>query len=206
MNETKENILKTAFRLFLRKTYKEVTMKEILKKSNIAKGTFYYYFESKELLFREVIERYFYNAMFTDFSRYSQLSLYAFYHDYLDDQAAIVSLYFKTYLKNSGAPADLNYFYLWFDALKIIPGFPQKMEEMRNREIAAWTAVIANAVRKGEIVSKAGEERIAKCFHLIEQGLSMELVMEGRTPDWKNELTVLWDNFYEELKPNGSRM
>ncbi|MDR0424755.1 MAG: TetR/AcrR family transcriptional regulator, partial [Clostridiales Family XIII bacterium] len=58
MKETKEHILSIAQNLFLKKGYKNVTMKELVEKSGFTKGAFYHYFESKESLFREVVERF----------------------------------------------------------------------------------------------------------------------------------------------------
>lgn len=58
MNETKLTICQEAFKLFLQKNFKEVTMNEILEKSGLSRGTFYYYFKSKEQLYEEVIQMY----------------------------------------------------------------------------------------------------------------------------------------------------
>ena len=59
MNETKEFILKTSMLLFLQKSYKEVTMKEIVDKTGLSKGAFYHYFSSKEQLFKEIVLMFF---------------------------------------------------------------------------------------------------------------------------------------------------
>lgn len=45
---TKEMILKNAEELFSEKGYDKTTINEIVEKSNLAKGTFYYHFETKE--------------------------------------------------------------------------------------------------------------------------------------------------------------
>jgi AcrR family transcriptional regulator len=58
MNETKERILSIALYYFLKKPYTEVTMNEILKASGLSKGGFYHHFESKEVLYHEVIDRF----------------------------------------------------------------------------------------------------------------------------------------------------
>ena len=54
--KSKEHILITAFSLFLQKSFKEVTMKEIVKETGLSKGAFYHYFESKEQLFLELLQ------------------------------------------------------------------------------------------------------------------------------------------------------
>jgi len=52
----REEILKVAQHLFLTKDYEKTTMIEIMDTLEIAKGTIYHYFKSKEALFEAVIE------------------------------------------------------------------------------------------------------------------------------------------------------
>ena len=63
MNQTKEHIITVACELFLQKSFKEVTMKEIVKQTGLSKGAFYHYFESKEQLFQEVLDFFLNNVM-----------------------------------------------------------------------------------------------------------------------------------------------
>ncbi len=200
MSDSKEHILNVAFRLFLQKSFKEVTMKEIVKKTGLSKGAFYHYFESKEQLFREILDYFIYSIMTIDFSKYSHESLYRFYQDYLNNQDTITMSYFRKFTENNEGKVAFNYFILMFDAIKIYPEFLEKMKEMSNKEIEAWTAVVSIAKKKGEIISKMDNEQISRFFHHIEQGVSMQLVIEERILDWKKEVSVLWDAFYEELK------
>lgn len=48
MDARRKDILATAEKLFHEKGYAKTTINDILKKQNIAKGTFYYYFKSKD--------------------------------------------------------------------------------------------------------------------------------------------------------------
>ncbi|MCH9634693.1 MAG: hypothetical protein S4CHLAM7_14470 [Chlamydiae bacterium] len=52
----KDKILKVARKLFLTKDYDKTTMVDIMNALEIAKGTIYHYFRSKEALFEAVIE------------------------------------------------------------------------------------------------------------------------------------------------------
>lgn len=54
--ERKEELLKTAYELFLSKGYDAVSVDEIIKAAGIAKGTYYYYFKSKEETLEEVLD------------------------------------------------------------------------------------------------------------------------------------------------------
>ena len=71
MNDSKEHIITVASRLFLQKSYKEVTMKDIVDATGLSKGAFYYYFSSKEQLFFEVLDFFFTGVMSHDYNSYS---------------------------------------------------------------------------------------------------------------------------------------
>lgn len=55
--ERRNEILDTAERLFYTKGYMKTTINDILKEIQIAKGTFYYYFKSKEEVMHAIIHR-----------------------------------------------------------------------------------------------------------------------------------------------------
>ncbi|MCZ0702919.1 AcrR family transcriptional regulator [Natronobacillus azotifigens] len=54
--ETYSNILQAAEQLFAEKSVSKVTIKDIVQRTGIAKGTFYLYFESKEALVWEFVD------------------------------------------------------------------------------------------------------------------------------------------------------
>lgn len=56
-DERKNEILDVAEKLFYQKGYEKCTVNDILKQVNIAKGTFYYYFKSKEEVLEGVVDR-----------------------------------------------------------------------------------------------------------------------------------------------------
>ena len=55
-DERRKEIIQAARELFQAKEYEKTTMKEIMVKLNIAKGTIYHYFSSKEELLEAVVE------------------------------------------------------------------------------------------------------------------------------------------------------
>lgn len=58
----KNEILDTAEKLFMEKGYEKTTVGNIVNRIGVAKGTFYYYFESKESIITAIIERRFKKA------------------------------------------------------------------------------------------------------------------------------------------------
>ena len=52
----KKELLKIAYDMFLTQGYENTSVDEIIEKAQIAKGTYYYYFKSKEQMLEEVID------------------------------------------------------------------------------------------------------------------------------------------------------
>lgn len=57
--DTKQQILDTGYRLMVSKGFSSVGLAEILASAGVPKGSFYYYFKSKEQFGKEVIHNYF---------------------------------------------------------------------------------------------------------------------------------------------------
>jgi AcrR family transcriptional regulator len=52
----KQELLKIAYRMFTEKGYENTSIDEIIAEAGIAKGTYYYYFPSKEQMLEDVID------------------------------------------------------------------------------------------------------------------------------------------------------
>ncbi|MCG2461796.1 TetR/AcrR family transcriptional regulator [Flavobacteriaceae bacterium F89] len=62
----KELILRHAYSLFLQNGYNSVSIKDIMEISNLSKGAIYHHFRSKEDIFLETLEQYFFSALDID--------------------------------------------------------------------------------------------------------------------------------------------
>jgi AcrR family transcriptional regulator len=58
--DTRELIIQNSFILFLKNGIKEVSINEIIKCCDLSKGAFYHHFESKEQVYMEVLNRFFF--------------------------------------------------------------------------------------------------------------------------------------------------
>ena len=58
-NETRQRILDTGYKLIVSKGFSSVGLTEILQSAGVPKGSFYYYFKSKEQFGEEIIKSYF---------------------------------------------------------------------------------------------------------------------------------------------------
>ncbi len=59
-NKTKDAILDAAMKIFLTNGYEGTSVRMILEEANVATGSFYHFFKSKEDLFEKVVERFLY--------------------------------------------------------------------------------------------------------------------------------------------------
>ncbi|MCK5776124.1 MAG: TetR/AcrR family transcriptional regulator [Bacteroidales bacterium] len=57
---TKQNIIKASFVLFLEKGYRDLTIKEIMLVTGLSKGAIYHHFKSKEEIYRATLDQYFF--------------------------------------------------------------------------------------------------------------------------------------------------
>lgn len=198
MEDTKQHILKTAANLFLQKSFKEVTMREIVEKTGLSKGAFYHYFSSKEQVFLEVVEN-FVSLGEVDYSQFSHESLYDFYHQYLQRLNNIFSV-IESWSGGSDFASNANFYLLLFDAIIRFPGFREETSKMHEIEHNAWKEIISIARHKGEFSSPMTDEQIAKIFTHMPDGLSLHVILDGKPERVMNEIANLFDSFYEELK------
>jgi TetR/AcrR family transcriptional regulator, transcriptional repressor for nem operon len=201
MNDSKEHIIVIASKLFLQKSYKEVTMKEIVKETGLSKGAFYHYFESKEQLFKEVLT-YFFTCIKHDYNKYSNKSLYQFYHDYIEGTINLSKEYIEKFrAKSEDGNYVINYFVMIFDALKLYPEFRDLVIIGFDAEIEIWAKRVEQARAAGEIHSSMNDHEIAKTFMYLSDGVAMHMLMRGVSLEEMIEpYVVLWDKFYEQIK------
>lgn len=201
MNTSKEHIILVASKLFLQKSFKEVTMKEIVGKTGLSKGAFYHYFNSKEQLFLEVLE-YFLKSFSRNYESYSKESLYDFYNDYAIETINLSKKYVAKFRNGqSESSITMNYFMVMFDAIKLFPEFRDKMVDGFNEEIDHWTKAIKRARNNGEIKSSMTDKDIAELFMYVSDGMGMHMILRGADiTNMVSPFKNLWDKFYEQIK------
>lgn len=195
MKNTREYILDVALKLFLQKSFKEVTIKEIVEKTGLSKGAFYHYFTSKEQLFLELVNDVFSSVLNIPYDQFNKDSLYHFYIDYVN--------YYTENLKQrngEGNAPSFNYISLIFDAIKLFPNFQERLQKSKEIQLSNWKNIIRTAREKGEINSPMGDEQIANMFINSSSGVEMQSIFRGNSEDIGETLISLWDSFYDELK------
>lgn len=201
MNETKLHILKIAFKLFIQKNFKDVTMQDIVRETKLSKGAFYHYFESKEQLFVEVINTFYLADELNDQNHFDKSSLKNFYLSYVKHlQKFIEFIKESVAVENEEEYNNINYFLLVFDAIHRFPDFKEKLKNMHFEEQLMWEEVIENAKKSKEINAVMSTHHIAKLFiYSIDSNFIHNILTENFTKALTS-IKELWDDFYEELK------
>lgn len=202
--DSREHILEVSLMLFLHKSFKAVTMNEIVEKTGLSKGAFYHYFKSKEQVFEEVI-KHFYNSLFVqDFRHFSQDSLEKFYKDYLKDIENKLSKVRKMVGAISQKEEwNINHYFLIFDAVTILPNFKKLNEQHVSKQIKAWRNIIRIARNNGEIRADLSDDQVAKMFVFMADGFGLNEILKtkrGNNFMFQKDIGKLWEGFYNLLK------
>ncbi|MDT0553222.1 TetR/AcrR family transcriptional regulator [Urechidicola vernalis] len=64
--DSKDNIIRVAFSLFLKKGFKEVTITNIMEVTKLSKGAIYHHFKSKEEIYAATLETYYFELLQPD--------------------------------------------------------------------------------------------------------------------------------------------
>lgn len=197
MEDSREHILKTAYQLFLQKSYKAVTFKELMEKTGFSKGAFYHYFQSKEHIFEAIIDDYLSRYGSINFAGLSQNSLRGFIDDYLK---AIRLSREALSATASGVSDKNNHYLLLFEAIRIIPGFTDKIINHQQKEMLAWMSIISSAKQKKEIKSSVKDGELARLFISSSDGVMLHRIMTGQALKPEIEIEEVWNNLYVILK------
>lgn len=161
MKFTKEKILEEAFKLFLQKGYSEVSISVVQEELGIGRATLYYYFKSKEDLFKTVIDHYIIKYMESSL----QIEPDATVADMIESRIRLIIAQ-RDILLQSNNP-NLTFFNLTsikFIALLKYEDYRKKLEDFRNKTIELWKMAINNSIRNKEIKEDVNVDVLSEIF------------------------------------------
>ncbi|MHC1774939.1 MAG: TetR/AcrR family transcriptional regulator [Lentimicrobium sp.] len=199
MNNTKEHILKTSLLLFLQKSYRDVTMSEIVVKTGLSKGAFYHYFTGKEELFREIAGMFFAMGA-VNYTSFSNDSLKSFYHQYIDYLEHSLDEMGRMASASGDNTISLNFFLILFEAVSRFPEFLKMEAEFHQKDVEAWMRVIAIARAKEEISSPSSDGEIANLFLFCTDGVFLRFINNDQPAIYRDFITRAFDTIYLNLK------
>ncbi len=168
MSDTKDYILISAYDMFLRNNYEAVTMSKISEATKLTKGAIYHHFESKEELFRAVVNKY----LLDNKDQYlpDNITLKGFIQHTLDEASKKITIKQSLHSPQLGSSPVHNLSFL-VDALKYYPGFAKigrgfYMESIRNWEIVLERAKDSGEIRKDVDVKASALNFLAVFFSI----------------------------------------
>lgn len=174
MTDTKEYILMSAYDMFLRNNYEAVTMSRISEVTKLTKGAIYHHFESKEELFKAVVDKYLLDSREQNLP--VNISLKDYIQHTLDDASKKISLKQSLHSRSLGSSPvhDLSFL---VDALKYYPGFAKIGRDFYLEGIRNWEIVLTGAKESGEIRKDVDPRVSALNFLAIFLSISASVIM-----------------------------
>lgn len=175
MTKTKEQIIQKAFALFMTLEYREVTMSRILKATGLSKGGFYHYFESKEALFEEVVEQFFFGVASDEAFQPQPDKTFVENMDLFLQQKEMA---FQMFAHHLGVEySEINFFMFIMHAIQNLPGARQKTELFMQREKRQLESIIQVALQRGEIAECMQPSALAALLMRLFDGTEMHGVL-----------------------------
>ncbi|HOW08534.1 MAG TPA: TetR/AcrR family transcriptional regulator [Bacteroidales bacterium] len=174
--DTKELILKTAYNLFLHNNYEAVTINSIIKATGLTKGGIYYYFSSKEEIFKAVVNVYMVDNRKDILKEHSNLK--ELIQDSIDSIRKKITK-MVTENKEYKDEIPINYLSLMLTAFRYYPGFGKIGRDFINCMTEVWKKSIMKAIKDGEVRSEIDVEATSANFLQISSGIVENMIMGG---------------------------
>lgn len=201
MKDTKEHILKTAFLLFLKNSYKAVTLKNIIEATGLSNGAFYHYFRTKEELYKEIANHFLFrmSGRILESRRLLEAHPTVSMKEYLQhalEDIAYMSNALKEYFF---LDETINIYSFMLEAIRIFPEFNEEMSKRQNEELVSWMRIISIAKEKGEIKTELPDDVLARMFVYMPDGCMMAMVYE-KPFSLNKRIKTLWEGLYNTIK------
>lgn len=194
MKDTRDYILKEAYKLFLNNSYEAVSVSMICEAIGFTKGALYHHFTSKEELFHAVIDKYF---------RIPNLAIEAdkaTLQEYIQVTLTHTQKTLRNIFGHDDKVVPVNYFSLITDIFRHYQGFFDTISAIMEEDAAKLETILRNAIRRREIRDDINVQVVAKQF------ISLAISLTGyfiRISSVETAMKMMEDQFnqlYELLK------
>lgn len=175
MNNTRQQIIETAFLLFLKKGFKAVRLSDIERAAEITRGTFYYHFTNKEEVVKEGLHMYYTllnNQRTEEFDRISTLREYV---DLTIRKLTEIDNY--TARTFSSEIPEILCLSLIVEVIALFPELKKVVMVSKMLRLSKLEQLILNAKRNGELRDDVDTSILAKNLLNISVGVINYLIM-----------------------------
>lgn len=176
MNKTKEHLLRCAFQKYLDPGVHAVSMNEIIRASGLTKGAFYHYFPSKEALFDETLERFFF-SYFEKFPFQSNPEVP--FREKLEEARRLGTSMFQEIAQVSGNPRNLaNYYILLLHVHRHHSGFSERMVRYFERFKEYLEVQLRQGIASGEVRDDLDPALMADHLYSLMEGILLTGIVD----------------------------
>jgi len=196
VKETKDIILETAYEMFVLQNYEAVTLSGICAKTRLTKGALYHYFQSKEALFKAVVERYLIAPKKMEVKEMDTL------YDLICSETSAIKSRAEEYRSNVAESINASprqHLSLLMAAYRYYPDFKLIGDGVINVEVAKWKRHLEKAIKNKEIRGDIDIDAIATTFITIFASLVMGMV-HNSSLDFLSIVKKQMDGLYNLLK------
>lgn len=139
---SRDLILKEAFKLFLQKNVEKVTVPDLEKATGVQRGAIFYHFKDKESLFVEVIDRYFFSELniFYPLNPKNSSSINEYIKKKKEHLSHIMD-WFRD--ENLATNPYISFFHLASQANLYAPTFKSRMSDLLKKDKAYWREAVS---------------------------------------------------------------
>jgi TetR/AcrR family transcriptional regulator, transcriptional repressor for nem operon len=201
MPDTKQNIIQKAFALFMTTSYKEVTMSRLLKETGLSKGGFYHHFESKETLYEQVVDQFFFGvASDPGFQPSPEKGFIENMDNFLGQKEAA----FNMFASNLGVEYhEINFFMFLMQAIQYLPGVRQKASIFLLKEKQQIENIIETAQLRNEIKPEIEKSKLADLMISSFDGVEMHGVLLSQSFETVSREREMVRQIFEWVKVGG---
>jgi AcrR family transcriptional regulator len=198
MSQSKEQILAIAFKLFFKKGYKGVTMKDLVEASGLSKGAVYHYFSSKEDLYNHTMEQF-----LTQYLDSFELE----YDQNLTLRENIKSLFGRfspmTEQMNTSteeAAEGLSNYLIFLQSLMRKPEFKSKLQKYNENFYLEFSKWIRIAQDKDEIKKSMDPWLLAVHLTALMKGLGVLYAFVDQSEPLADTFNKIMDQFFTNIE------
>lgn len=172
--ETKKLIREAAFKLFLTKDYKSVSLKDIENITKMTRGGTSYHYHTKKDIFIDVINVYILDTQKNKHleNDVCKMSVYDYLNCYVDNISITMKNLSKFLIDGININGTRAYMSLILQAEKYYPGFHKLLNDIENVEINNLKEIIQRGKDSGEIREDCNIDLLSKQIRLLFVGQS----------------------------------
>lgn len=197
MENTRDHILNTAFKLFSTRGFKEITMQDLVKASGLSKGAFYHYFKSKKEIYLQAMEK-FLTGFLEEIKpeKDTQLPL----RDLLKQLFEKFSFLAENIQKSGEGGGGLSAYMLFMQAALQQPNLREKFKEFGEGYYHEFSLQLQDAMEKGEIRKDVNTEVLTHHISAVMEGLVLIYSFGIEMPSLSGTFNSIIDQLFDLLE------